>query len=166
MSDEDGFEDGFEDGESRSEHWVFIGSLMAMGLIAVTAGVLGSWKWIRSWLFVLVLCLLPSVASAQGLTATKIAWAGYITAAFAADSVTSYGIGKGTVHEANPILRPIVEQRGPVVAMTVKGAMHAGISLLILKYHKDAPKRTFWITVGLTAAQVAVDALNVRTVGR
>ena len=43
MSDED----GFEDRESTTESFVFIGSLLAAGLMAILAGV---WKWLRSWL--------------------------------------------------------------------------------------------------------------------
>jgi hypothetical protein len=44
--------------------------------------------------------------------------------------------------------------------------MHVGIAALILHYHQDAPKRVFWITIGLTAAQVAVDVANVHTLRR
>ncbi len=162
MSDED----GFEEKDSAAEAWVFIGALMAMGLIAFAAGLAGSWKWIKSWLFVLALAILPTTAAAQSEAATHIALGTYMTAAFFDTSITSYAIGKGNAHEANPILRPIVEQHGVVAAMTVKGAMHVGIAALILKYHKRYPKRTFWVTVGLTGAQIAVDALNVRTVNR
>ncbi len=43
MSDDD----GFEEQESARESFVFIGSLLAAGLIAIMAG---SWKWLRSWL--------------------------------------------------------------------------------------------------------------------
>jgi hypothetical protein len=36
-------EDGLSDGESRYEAWVFIGTLIAMGIIAVTLGI---WTWL------------------------------------------------------------------------------------------------------------------------
>lgn len=115
----------------------------------------------------LVLALLwPSSAWAQSERATHVALGAYMTAAFFDTSITSYAIGQGVAHEANPFLRPIVENHGVVTAMTIKGGLHVGIAALILKYHKTAPKRTFWITVGLTAAQVAVDVANVRTVNR
>lgn len=114
-------------------------------------------------LIVLALVLLPSSAFAQSQRATHLALGGYITAAFFDASITSYCYGQGSCREANPVLAPIVERHGVVAAMTVKGAMHAGIAGLLLKYHQDSPKRVFWITVGLTAAQIAVDVVNVRT---
>lgn len=40
MSDED----GFDDTENPYEVWVFIGALMAMGIVAVTVGV---WTWLE-----------------------------------------------------------------------------------------------------------------------
>jgi hypothetical protein len=98
--------------------------------------------------------------------ATHIALAVYIAAAFADTSITSWAVGRGVAHEANPFLRTLVERHNIVVAMTAKGAMHVGIAALILHYHQDAPKRVFWITVGLTAAQVAVDVANVHTLRR
>ena len=113
-------------------------------------------------LLVLGVCLLPSLAFAQGERATRLALGTYVTAAFFDASITSYCHGARTCREQNPLLRPIVEKRGVVAAMTVKGAMHAGIAAWLLKAHKAHPKRVFWITVGLTAAQIAVDVQNVR----
>lgn len=159
MSDED----GFDEQESKLEHWTFIVNLIGMGAIAILAATA---KWWKRLLFVVVLLLLPSTAAAQAETATHLALGAYMTAAFFDTSITSYAIGQGVAHEANPFLRPIVENHGVVTAMTIKGGLHVGIAALILKYHKTAPKRTFWITVGLTAAQVAVDVANVRTVNR
>jgi len=111
----------------------------------------------------LLVLLLPSSAYAQGERATHLALGSYVTAAFFDASITSCCHGAKTCREQNPLLRPIVEKRGVVAAMTVKGAMHAGIAAWLLKAHKDHPKRVFWITVGLTAAQIAVDVQNVRT---
>ena len=93
----------------------------------------------------------------------KLALGAYMTAAAFDGSLTSYCSGAKTCHEQNPLLRPIVDRRGVVAAMTVKGAMHAGITLGLLRLSKDHPKRTFWLTVALTGAQVAVDVANVRT---
>lgn len=113
-------------------------------------------------LILIAVLLLPSSAFAQE-RANRIALGGYLTAAFFDASITSYCHGQGRCSELNPVLKPIVERRGVVAAMTVKGAMHAGITLGLLRLSKDHPKRTFWLTVGLTAAQVAVDVANVRT---
>ena len=111
---------------------------------------------------VLLLVLLAAPVQAQE-TRQKLALGGYLTAAFFDVSITSFCSGAKTCHEQNPLLKPIVEKHGIVPAMTVKGAMHAGITLGLLRLAKSHPKRTFWLTVGLTAAQVAVDVANVRT---
>lgn len=112
---------------------------------------------------VLLLLLWASPVAAQSERATHIALGSYITAGYFDAAITANCHGAGTCREQNPILRPIVERRGVVAAMTVKGAMHAGIAGYLLKTHAKHPKRVFWITVGLTAAQVAVDVANVRT---
>jgi hypothetical protein len=161
VSDFDPFDE--DSPESTAEQMWLYGLLIAIGVLAVAIGTV---KWWRGLLPVLVLIILPSPATAQSERATHLALGTYMTTAFLDTSITSYYVGQGTVHEANPALRPIVERHGIVAAMTVKGAMHVGIAALILHYHKDAPKRTFWITVGLTAAQLAVDVANVRTVRR
>ena len=111
---------------------------------------------------VLLFLLLAAPVQAQE-PRLKLALGSYLTAAFTDTSITSYCTGKGTCHEVNPLLKPIVERHNIVAAMTVKGAMHAGIAAWLLKAHKEHPKRVFWITVGLTAAQIAVDVQNVRT---
>lgn len=113
----------------------------------------------------LVLGLAAPVA-AQGERATHLALGGYLTAAFADVSITSYCHGQGWCHESNPLLAPIVERRGVVAAMTVKGAMHAGVAWWVLRDHRTHPRRAFWVAVGLTAAQVAVDVWNVRVTNR
>ena len=156
MPDFDPFDE--DSPESTAEQMWLYGLFVAVGLLAVA---IGTAKWWRGFLLVLIL---PSVVSAQSERATHLALGTYMTAAFFDTAITSYHIGLGDVHEANPFLRPIVERHGVVAAMTVKGAMHVGIAALLLKYHQDAPKRVFWITLGLTAAQVAVDVANVRTV--
>ncbi len=157
--------DPFDDdpAESTAEAVVFLGLLALIGLMAIVAGTL---RWWRGILPVLLLLLMPSTASAQSERATHLALATYMTSAFFDTSITSYALGRGNAHEANPILAPIIERHGVAVAMTAKGAMHVGIAALILHYHQDAPKRVFWITVGLTAAQVAVDVANVHTLRR
>lgn len=102
-------------------------------------------------------------SSIESEPATHLALGAYITAAFFDTSITSYCHGLGVCKEQNPLLRPIVDRRGVVVAMTIKGAEHAAISGLLLHYHKQHPRAVFWATIGLTAAQVYVDAANVRT---
>ena len=159
MPDFDPFDE--DSPESTEEQMWLYGLLIAIGVLAVAIGTV---KWWRGLLPVLFVLLLPSPATAQSERATHLALGAYMTAAFFDTAITSYHIGLGDVHEANPFLRPIVERHGVVAAMTVKGAMHVGIAALLLKYHQDAPKRVFWITLGLTAAQVAVDVANVRTV--
>ena len=111
------------------------------------------------------LLLWASPVAAQD-RANRIALGGYLTAAFFDASITSYCHGQGRCSELNPVLKPIVERRGVVAAMTVKGAMHAGITAFVLKDAKQHPRRAFWITVGLTAAQVWVDAHNARELRR
>lgn len=110
----------------------------------------------------LAFLVIPQSAAAQDVP-QKLALGSYLTAAFFDTSITSYCSGAKTCHEQNPLLRPIVDRRGVVAAMTVKGAMHAGITLGLLRLSKNHPTRTFWLTVALTGAQVAVDVANVRT---
>lgn len=111
---------------------------------------------------VLLLLLLAAPVQAQE-PRLKVALGAYVTAAFFDASYTSFCSGAKMCHEQNPILKPIVDRRGVVAAMTVKGAMHAGIAAGLLKLSKTHPQRAFWLTVALTGAQVAVDVANVRT---
>jgi hypothetical protein len=95
---------------------------------------------------------------------TPIALGAYMAAGFWDASSTAYCHGAGTCHEVNPLLAPIVDRRGVVPAMTVKGALHVGIATWLLHDRHQHPKRAFWIAVGLTAAQVAVNVGNARRV--
>lgn len=85
-----------------------------------------------------------------------------MTAGFWDASLTAYCSGAQTCHEVNPVLAPIVDRRGVVPAMTVKGALHVGIAAWLLHDRHTHPKRAFWTAVGLTAAQVAVNVGNTR----
>jgi hypothetical protein len=97
---------------------------------------------------------------------TPIALGAYMTAGFWDASMTAYCSGAKTCHEVNPLLAPIVDRRGVVPAMTVKGALHVGLAAWLLHDRHQHPKRAFWTAVGLTAAQMAVNVGNARRVGR
>lgn len=118
-----------------------------------------SWVWLAA-----LLLLVPVSAQAQARdeARTHAALASYLTAAFLDVSITSYCQGRGECREANPLLAPIVERQGVVAAMTVKGAMHAGITWTLLRQHRHHPRAVFWTTLGLLGAQLAVDAYNIR----
>jgi len=107
-----------------------------------------------------VIILAPVETPAQ--RATHVALGAYITAAFLDASETSFCYGRRSCYEANPLLRPIAEDSHIVTAMAVKGAMHAGIAAGVLHLHRTRPRAAFWIAIGLTAAQVAVDAINIQ----
>ena len=115
----------------------------------------------------LLACLLvPAAAHADPDRQFRVALGAYITAAALDGSITSYCVGRGECREANPLLAPVVERHGVVAAMTLKGAFHGGILGILLSMHKERPKVALWTTIGLLAAQVAVDAHNVKTLRR
>lgn len=87
-----------------------------------------------------------------------------MVSAFVDVSTTSYGYGKGIVHEANPILKPIVDHSNIFTAMAVKGSLHVGVSWLILDKYKDHPKLAVISTIGLMTAQTYVDYRNIKTI--
>ena len=97
---------------------------------------------------------------------TPIALGAYITAGFWDASATAYCSGARTCHEVNPVLAPIVDRRGVVPAMAVKGALHVGIAAWLLHDRHAHPKRAFWTAVALTGAQVAVNVGNARRLKR
>lgn len=92
----------------------------------------------------------------------RVALMGYGTMAFWDASNTAYCHGLNTCNEANPILRNISNDYGIVTAMTVKGALHTGIGIGLSVLHEKYPNKTFWTTIGLTAAQAVVNGLNYR----
>jgi hypothetical protein len=111
-----------------------------------------------------VVLLVAVPVSAQDRTA--IAIGAYITAGFVDAAGTAYCHGAGTCHEVNPVLSPIVDRHGVVAAMSVKGAMHTGISAWLLRDRKRHERRAFWTAVALAGAQLAVDIGNNRRIGR
>lgn len=92
----------------------------------------------------------------------KLSLAGYITSAFVDTASTSYGYGKGIVHEANPLLAPIVD-KNIYVGMGVKGAVHAAVAWFLLDKQPEHPKAVLFTTIGLWAAQSYVDYRNIKT---
>lgn len=115
---------------------------------------------------VALLVLVATVPASAQDRRTPIAIGAYMTAGFWDAAGTAYCHGKGTCREVNPLLAPLVDRRGVVPAMTVKGAMHVGISAWLLHDRHKHPKRAFWTAVGLTAAQVAVNIGNARRLTR
>lgn len=134
--------------------------------IVVTTGTWGTGMFVVM-LFVTLLLMLAGVrpASAQDRK-TPIALGAYMVAAQWDVAGTAFCHGQRTCREVNPLLSPIVDRRGVVPAMTVKGAMHVGISAWLLHDRHKHPKRAFWTAVGLTAAQVAVNIGNARRLKR
>lgn len=72
----------------------------------------------------------------------------------------------GTCHEANILLRPIVDRHGIEVAMGSKLAAQAGVAAFAGWAMRRYPDQKKWIVVGFvtgTALQGVVVALNART---
>lgn len=107
----------------------------------------------------LLLCAVPATAQDRK---TPIAIGAYVVAGFWDATGTAHCLGQGTCREVNPLLAPVVDRRGPVLAMTFKGAMHTGIAAWLLHDRKAHPKRAFWTAVGLFGAQMAVNIGNAR----
>lgn len=97
---------------------------------------------------------------------TPIALGAYMTAGYWDAASTAFCSGAKRCHEVNPVLAPIVDRRGVVPAMAVKGALHVGIAAWLLHDRHQHPKRAFWTAVGLTAAQMAVNVGNARRLKR
>jgi hypothetical protein len=117
---------------------------------------------------VLALVLLTAAPAAAQLpdgTVTHAVLGTYAVAAFVDISATEYGIGTGKFREHNPLFRWAVA-RGPTTAGVVKGSAHTAIVWWLLRQHKAHPTRTFWVSLALASAQVAVDVQNARTIGR
>lgn len=113
-------------------------------------------------LVVLLLMLVGVVPAHAQDRKTPIALGAYMTAGFWDASATAYCHGARTCHEVNPVLAPIVDRRGVVPAMAVKGALHVGIAAWLLHDRHQHPKRAFWTAVALAGAQVAVNIGNTR----
>lgn len=109
---------------------------------------------------VVLVCAVPASAQSR----TGLALGAYMVAGFADATGTAYCQGARTCHEVNPVLAPIVERHGVVAAMTVKGAMHTGISAWLLHDRKRHERRAFWTAIALAGAQVAVDIGNARRI--
>lgn len=107
-----------------------------------------------------LLLSLASPAYAQSETAQHIAIGSYMVSAGADLSVTSYGLGAGSLREANPILRPF--EHKPVGMAVTKMGLGAGVSALLLKTHTKNPKAAFWTAVGLSVLNSWVTYRNTK----
>ena len=92
---------------------------------------------------------------------------GHRRAVLGRDRVEARAEGAAVVAEVDGLhrgegRRHLVDRRGVVPAMTVKGALHVGIAAWLLHDRHQHPRRAFWTAVGLTAAQVAVNIGNTR----
>lgn len=116
-------------------------------------------------LVALILLLIPSSALAQSDNILHGVIASYGVAAFVDVATTEYGLGKGIVHEANPIQKWATD-RGPVVVGLAKGSMHVGIGYFLLKYHEKNRKLALASAIGLLAAQVVVDYSNAKVINK
>jgi hypothetical protein len=133
--------------------------------VLVTTGTASGMFAIIALVTLLLMLLGVTPAQAQDRK-TPIALGAYMTAAYWDAASTAYCSGAKTCHEVNPLLAPIVDRRGVVPAMTVKGGLHVGIAAWLLHDRHRHPKRAFWTAVGLTAAQVAVNVGNARRLQR
>ena len=120
----------------------------------------------KSIIFGLVLLTASNVSAQDKLQVPNhLVLSGYAVAAFVDTATTEYGLGKGTVHEANPIQKYFTD-KGPVWSGIAKGSMHVGIGYILLRNHKDHGKLTLISGCTLLALQVIVDVSNARTIGK
>ncbi len=97
--------------------------------------------------------------------ALHIAITAYAITAAVDLSTTQYGLGKGIVHEANPIQKYFTD-KGPVVSGIAKASMHVGVVWYLKKRHEYNPKAVLWTTIGLIGAQVLVDYNNYKAINK
>lgn len=91
----------------------------------------------------------------------QAAIAGFVAANFADLSTTMYGVGKG-YEEINPVYS--WAQDKPITMALVKAALTTGIVYILLKDYKKNPKRTFWLTIAMTAGISYVSVRNAQTI--
>jgi hypothetical protein len=118
----------------------------------------------KAWGLLLVLLLLPSDAAAQDRDGWPIhlAIAAYMVAGQSDIAQTAFCLGARTCRELNPFLRPLMDRRGVVPALSAKGALHVGVSYVFLRAHKQHPKAAFWAAVASAAIQGYVVHHNAR----
>jgi hypothetical protein len=111
-----------------------------------------------------LLLVWPSLADAQDRLFTDILLGSYVVAGFTDTAQTSFCLGARTCREANPAMRWAIETGSVPIAMTAKGALHVGITSLLLRHRDAHPRRVRWVAATLAAMQFAVVAQNVRAV--
>jgi hypothetical protein len=94
------------------------------------------------------------------LTAARI---GVLTSQVMDLSTTAYGIGTGTVKEANPFMRWAADE--PLALASVKLGMAAGLDFTIRKLSKSGHRKTAIILgIALTTASMAVSIHNMNEI--
>ncbi len=115
----------------------------------------------NKFLFTTLLLMIASNVNAQSLNVVLIG--SYSVSATVDIATTQYGLGKGTVREANPIQKFFTD-RGPVWSGIAKGTMHTSVGYFLTRNREKHPKLVRWSTIILTSAQIYVDIHNARTI--
>lgn len=118
--------------------------------------------WRRIGLLLLLLLLAKPSAAAQadifpvlgGAYVGLGVWDGYTTVQCSK---------LGTCHEANPLLRPFVDEHGIAPVMTAKVAFQVGTLALLCHWRKDHPRETMAALLSLIVLQSYVNIRNART---
>ena len=122
-------------------------------------------------LLIVILLLIPHCGYSQTIPEGILhgVIGAYGVAAFTDTSLTEYGLGKGIVHEANP-LQKWATDKGPVWAGISKGTEHVLLGYLLLKFHNSGDDKTKKIilatAIGLTAFQTWVDYSNAKVISK
>lgn len=115
----------------------------------------------RVILLVLVLAIPRAVVAQERGDQIFAAALGAYAVAAVVDAKTTIDCSRaGLCHEANPVLRPLVDRHGVEFAMGTKLAAQAGVAVTVLLLRPKYKTQTMWAMVGLSAAQIAVDGIN------
>ena len=96
---------------------------------------------------------------------TPILFGTYSIAAVTDVSLTQYGLGKGSVREANPFQRYFTD-KGPLTSGIAKGSMHFAIGYFLYR-KKDTNRKAVIISlITLSMAQIAVDYSNYKQINK
>jgi hypothetical protein len=114
-------------------------------------------------LLLLVLLFTPGKALAQDApipSSVKVLTAANGIASMVDYGVTMYGVGDGSLREANPAMK--WAERRPVAMGVVKGAILAGTSVAILKISRKHPKRALLTAILVTSLNSYVAIRNAK----
>lgn len=120
-------------------------------------------------LLLAALLLWPAQAQAQGADgwSTHVALGAFMTLQGIDLAETMYLSGARQVREVNPILAPFMDR--PIVFGAVKMGVATATSALLLRMHKQHPRRAFVLAAlgaGVYAGVVAHNARVLRAAGR